>query len=238
MKRVNVLAVASLTGVALALSVASPAFAWHPKGKIVKLVQNQTTGGELSDANDAAHAVSAKPGDILKYVIEVSNVGETDSHGYNDMTKTVMTDTLPAGVQLINDPAQTKISENLGTLKPGQKAAKTYLVKVTADKDGTLIQNQACFTGDSKANDNPQKGCDIADVKVNVPTKPTTPTTPTTPEQPVPQVQAAATTQPEVLPNTGAGTFIAPVVAIIAAAAIYAWRITHVKKRAFQEQQR
>jgi uncharacterized repeat protein (TIGR01451 family) len=237
MKRINVLAVASLTGVALARSVVSPAFAWHPKGNIVKSVQNQTAGGELSDANDAAHAVSAKPGDILKYVIEVSNVGAADSHGYNDMAKTVMTDTLPAGVQLINDPAQTKISEDLGTLTPGQKVTKTYMVKVVADKDGTLIQNQACFTGNSKANDNPQKGCDVADVKVHVPTPPVTPTTPNTPEQPAPQVQAAATTQPATLPNTGAGNVIAPVMAAVIAAAAYAWHVMHTKKRvAFQRQ--
>lgn len=234
MKRITVLAAASVTGVALALSVASPAFAWHPKGTIVKYVQNQTAGGALSDANDAAHAVSAKPGDVLKYVVEVSNIGAADSHGYNDMTKTVMTDNLPAGVQLINAPSQTKISEDLGTLKPGQKVTKVYLVKVVADKDGTLLENQACFTGNSKANDNAQKGCDVADVKVTVPTPPATPTTP---EQPAPQVQAAATTQPEALPNTGAGTVVAPLAAVAVAALAYAGYALLAKKRLAHQQQ-
>lgn len=45
------------TSVVTVAIVASPALAWHPKGVIVKYVQNQTTGSSMSVARDAAHAV-------------------------------------------------------------------------------------------------------------------------------------------------------------------------------------
>lgn len=191
-------------------SVATPALAWHPQGVIVKYVQNQTTGSAKSDANNAATAVAAKPGDVLKYTIEVRNDGTADSKGYNDMAKTVMTDTLPAGVELVSNPASRTITEELGTIKPGQKVTKEYLVKVTADKDG-LIENKACFTGDSTVNDNPQKGCDVADVTVTTPPveeKPpvvTPPVEETTPEVPAEETPAET---PAELPNTGTAAWL------------------------------
>ena len=184
--------------------VASPALAWHPKGVIVKSVQNQTTNGVLSDANDAAHAVAAKPGDILKYTIVVSNDGATDSSGKNDMAKTVMTDTLPAGIELANDPSTRTISVDMGTVKPGQSVTKEYLVKVTANTDG-LIENKACFTGNSTANDNPQSGCDVADVNVTVPQAPVTPQPPVTPQQPTTPAPQPTPVVQQQLPNTGSG---------------------------------
>ena len=190
--------------VVTAAIVASPALAWHPKGVIVKYVENQTTSVAKSDANDAAHAVAAKPGDVLKYTIVVRNDGAADSKGYNDMAKTVMTDTLPAGVELVSNPATRTMSENLGLIKPGQSVTREYLVKVTASKDGT-IENKACFTGDSTANDNPQKGCDVADVKVTVPETPITPEQPKTPETPQ---QPTAPTPTEELPNTASGVVL------------------------------
>ncbi|HEX4662661.1 MAG TPA: hypothetical protein VH144_03530 [Candidatus Saccharimonadales bacterium] len=190
--------------------IAAPAFAWHPQGQIIKYVQNQTTGSALSDANTAATAVAAKPGDTLKYVINVKNAGAADSRGYNDMAKTVMTDTLPAGVELVSNPSTRTITENLGLIKPGQTVSKEYLVKVTASKNGT-IENKACFTGNSTANDNPQSGCDAADVKVTVPetpvTPPVTPETPATSETPAPEV-------PTELPSTGPTDFIVPAVVL------------------------
>lgn len=192
------LAVGAIAG-ALVLGIASPALAWHPEGKILKEVQNQTAQTALADANGAANAVAAKPGDVLKYVITISNVGQPDSRGYNDMAKTVMTDTLPTGVELVSDPSKRTITENIGLIKPGQKVAKEYLVKVTSTKDGDVIENEACFTGDSTANDRPQKGCDVADVKIGVP-----PTTPEKPEQPK--------ETPQVLPATGAGAIVSSVV--------------------------
>ncbi|SRR6266550_561566 len=193
---------AAVTTVIAASVIASPVFAWHPKGVIIKYVQNQTTNGAMSDANDAAHAVAAKPGDVLKYTIKVSNNGSADERGYNDMAKVVMTDTLPAGVELVSDAAQRSISVDMGTIKPGANETREYLVKVTAGKDG-VVENKACFTGDSTANDNPQKGCDVADIKVTVPpvTPPQPPVTPVPPVQPAPSSEGA--TAPTELPATG-----------------------------------
>jgi len=211
MSKVKLAVSAVSASVVTAAIVASPAFAWHPKGVIVKYVENQTANIAKSDANDAAHAVAAKPGDVLKYTIVVRNDGAADSNGYNDMAKTVMTDTLPAGVELVSNPSARTISENLGTVKPGQSVTKEYLVKVTASKDGA-IENKACFTGDSTASDNPQKGCDVADVNVTVPqTPPTTPTTPeqpTTPQTPAQPQQPAAPAPAAQLPNTASGAVL------------------------------
>ncbi|HSW77340.1 MAG TPA: hypothetical protein VLG36_00905 [Candidatus Chromulinivoraceae bacterium] len=176
-------------------SLTSTAFAWHPKGVIVKKVQNVTTNSVLSDADTSATAIAAKPGDTLRYVITVTNNGAVDNSGNNDMAKTVMTDTLPSGVELVSNPAQRQISENLGTIKPGKSVTKEYLVKVTSSTDGS-ITNTACFTGNSTANDNPQQGCNPAVVTVTVPEIPVTPVTPVTPEQPV-------TETPAELPHTG-----------------------------------
>ncbi len=197
MKISTVLLSAAVIGAITITTLASTAYAWHPKGVITKKVQNVTTSSALSEADSAAQAVAAKPGDTVKYVIEVRNDGAADSKGYNDMAKTVMTDTLPSGVELISNPAQRQITENLGLLKPGQKVVKEYLVKVTASKNGA-IQNTACFTGDSTANDSPQKGCNPAVITVTVPpkTEPPVVTTPT-PKTPAP-------TMPVELPRTGA----------------------------------
>jgi uncharacterized repeat protein (TIGR01451 family) len=198
MKKSVLTGVSALTGVVLAVAVTTPVFAWHPEGRIKKFVQNQTTNGELKDANTVQDAVDAKPGDVLKYVIEVSNSGKSDSKGWNDMHFTVLKDTLPAGVELVSNSSQRQITENLGVLKPGQKVTKTYLVKVTSDKDEDVITNRACFTGDSEVKDNKQSGCDDAVVKTDVPEKP---------EQPEePEEPAKGHVLPATLPETGAGS--------------------------------
>jgi uncharacterized repeat protein (TIGR01451 family) len=232
MKKLSMIAVSGITSVALAASIVSPAFAWHPKGQIVKSVQNVTAGGVLNDANTASVAVAAKPGDTLKYVIVISNTGDVDSTGNNDMAKTVMTDTLPAGVELTSNAAQRTITENIGTIKPGKSVTKEYTVKVTATKD-SVIENKACFTGNSTANDNPQSGCDVADVKVTVPTVVVTPPAPVTPTAPAPVTPVAAVTPaPTVLPNTGP----ASIFMIGAAATVmgYALNVLRLKFRANQ----
>lgn len=195
MKTKATLITLGLASVIVLSAVTTPVFAWKPKGVIIKQVQNVTTGSVLSDADTTASAIAAKPGDTLKYVIEVRNDGTPDSSGHNDMAKTVLKDTLPTGVELVSQPSMRQITENLGVLKPGQKVTKEYLVKVTATKNGPLT-NTACFTGDSKADDNPQSGCNPAVVTVTVPTSPETPVTPTTPETPAP-------TAPTELPHTG-----------------------------------
>lgn len=192
------------------ISISTTALAWHPKGVITKKVQNVTTGSSLSEADTASAAVAAKPGDTLKYVIEVRNDGAPASNNHNDMAKTVMTDTLPAGIELISNPSQRTITENLGTLTPGQKVVKEYAVKVTASKSGT-IENTACFTGDSAVNDSPQKGCNPAVVKVTVSTPPVTPPV-TTPETPTPKAE-----MPAELPTTGSESIIGAAIALGAA---------------------
>ena len=220
-KKLSMIAVTSVTGIALAASVVSPAFAWHPKGTIIKSVQNVTTGSALNDANTASVATAAKPGDVLKYVVTVSNSGAADSSGNNDMAKTILTDTLPAGVELVSNASQRQITENLGTIKPGVKVTKEYSVKVVATKD-SIIENKACFTGDSTVNDNPQSGCDVAVVKVTVPPV-VTPPTPITPVTPV------APPAPVVLPNTGAGSIL--MIGTIASVAGYALNVLRLKFR-------
>lgn len=200
MSKVKVLMSVVSAGVVTAAVVASPVLAWHPEGVIKKYVQNQTTNSAKADADDASTAVAAKPGDILKYTIEVGNKGKAASNGWNDMAKTVMTDTLPAGVELANDPATRTIKVDMGLIKPGASVVKEYLVKVTATKDGT-ITNEACFTGDSTVNDNPQEDCDTAVIKVKVPEVPVTPEKPTeTPK--TPEITPTPETPAE-LPNTG-----------------------------------
>jgi uncharacterized repeat protein (TIGR01451 family) len=197
-----------VTGVILSGFIRGSVAAWHPQGQIKKSVQNVTAGGQVSDANDAKSAVQAKPGDTLKYVIEVSNTGKADSNGMNDMYKTVLTDTLPTGVELTSNPAQRQISENLGVVKPGQKVSKEYTVRVAANQaDKSVITNKACFTGNSEVNDAPQSGCDNAVVNISVPQTSSAHTEEPKGQgsAPAPQVAAAITT----LPETGAGSVVA-----------------------------
>ncbi len=155
-------------GAVIALTATQVAFAWHPKAEIIKKVQNVTTSSVLSDANTDAASVDSKPGDTLKYVIEISNVGVPSQNGNNDMHYTVLSDTLPVGVELVANPAQREIKENLGVLKPGQKVTKEYLVKVTSQTNGQIITNEACVDGDSEVKDAKQHKCEVAKVKVTV----------------------------------------------------------------------
>lgn len=228
MKVTKLLALASVTGVMAAGIITTPALAWHPKGVIKKYVQNQTAASALSDANTDTTAVAAKPGDVLKYVIEIRNDGSTGKS--NEMHFTKMTDTLPAGVELVSEPAKRQIVEDLGVIKPGEKQTKEYLVKVTSNKDKDLIDNKACFTGDSEVHDNPQSGCDNAKVKINVPPKPEEPKPePPKPEQPKPEAPAPG--QPQTLPVTGPSALLAPAAAFGSGAVAYAGRLLAVKRR-------
>lgn len=234
MGKTKALAFSVAASVVMVGSIAAPtAFAWHPEGKIVKKVQNVTTKGELVDANDEKSAATAAPGDILTYVITVSNA-QTNDDGKNDMTNTVLSDTLPEGVELVSNASQRIITENLGTIKPKQSVTKQYQVKVTATTDGKIITNKACFTGNTAVNDNPQNGCEVAVVKVNNPTpeqpKPpvtppatTTPTTPVAPIVPVDQSVVSAKSD-ESLPQTGPASTIAIAVAAIVAGYIFSMK--------------
>ena len=184
-------------GVALVVAASNIAsvYAWHPKGEIKKYVQNQTSGSALAD-----DMVSAKPGDVLKYVITIKNTAAPASKQYNDLAFIKMTDTLPAGVELVSNPSQRTISEDLGTLTPGKSVTREYIVKVVSTvKDKQVIDNKACFTGDSVVKDNPQKGCDNAKVKVTVPEAPK----PETPKPETPKQEVLGEETPTVLPSTG-----------------------------------
>ncbi len=214
------IAVTSITGIALAVSVISPAYAWHPEGKIVKSVRNVTANGELKDANNADNAVNAKIGDTLQYSITVSNVAKPAEKNYNDMAFVILKDTLPDGVELIDNAsnvAQRQITENIGTVLPGKSVTKQYTVRVTSTSSAKLIENKACFEGDSVVKDKPQRGCDSAFAKVSVQVVPAAPVahapTPVAPAVLATPVTAPVATptpttvaaKPEVLPATGPG---------------------------------
>lgn len=230
MKVSTVLLSAGIISTITIASLSGTAFAWHPKGVISKKVQNVTTSSALSEADTVAAAVAAKPGDTLKYVIEVRNEAGPADKAYNDMVKTVMTDTLPAGIELVSNPSQRTITENIGRLKPGEKSVKEYLVKVTAKTNGS-IQNTACFTGDTEVNDNPQKGCNPAVVKVTVPEVPVTPPTPEVPTTPeTPSVPEEKVETPAELPKTGAAENVIMSSLAVGALAYATYRFTESKR--------
>lgn len=175
MKSLKLLAAASVTGVVFAAAVAAPAYAWHPQVKITKYVTNVTAGDAMADANEAAEAVSTKPGDTIKYTMVIENPAPAADNSYNDLYLTKMTDELPAGVELVSDASKREITEDLGVLKPGAKVTKEYTLKVTSTKDGDVITNEVCVTGNSKVNDAFRKDCDTAVIKVKVPPTPELP---------------------------------------------------------------
>jgi uncharacterized repeat protein (TIGR01451 family) len=190
--------VSAVVALVAATSNVASVYAWHPKGQITKSVQNQTTGSAMSDANTTTTAVNAKPGDVLKYTITIKNTAPAADKHYNDLAFIKLTDTLPAGVELASNPSTRTISADLGTLIPGKSVTKEYLVKVvTSAKNAQVIENKACFTGDSVVRDNPQAGCDTANVKVTIPETPPTTVTPT------PQPQTTGEVLPATLPSTG-----------------------------------
>ena len=191
-----VLAASVVTSAMMVGGLTGTAFAWHPKADIKKEVQNVTTNSALADANTEGEAVSAKPGDTIKYVITVSNVAQPASKEYNDLWYTVMNDTLPAGVELASDPAKRTITENIGVLKPGESKKFEYTLKVTKQQDGS-VKNTACVDGDSKVKDNKQHDCDDAVIKVTVP-----------PQEPPKEEPKVTPPAPATLPVTGAGSAI------------------------------
>lgn len=169
----------------LSLGVAN---ACHPQGVIEKTVQDVTTGSSIVDADTAAKALNVQTGDTLVYYITVTNQATADN---DQMINTLITDQLPAGVQLIKED-----DFNVGTVAQGKGVTRTVTVKVTATAAGA-IKNQACFSGDSIDHKQPQKGCEVAYVNVVVPTPTPTPMptpTPTPVPTPVPS---------PVLPDTG-----------------------------------
>lgn len=228
-KSLSLLTTTGITSVVIAGATVSTAFAWHPKGTIIKEVQDVTTSSAISDANTTSTALVVNAGDTLEYTVTVSNTGSPASNGDDDMASTIMTDSLPDGIVLTSNTAQRQITENLGTIKPGSSVTKQYEVKVTSQINGDIITNKACFTGNSIVNDNPQSGCDVAVIKVNVPQTPTPTPVPTQTPTPTPQ---ATPTPPATLPNTGAGNIVVPAVVLMLAG--YTTYLIRLKRRISQ----
>jgi hypothetical protein len=206
MLKAKILVGIGIAGMLATLVSATPAMAWHPKGVIIKKVQNITAGSELVDANTVNEAVEAKPGDILRYVITISNIAAAADQQGNDLVIASMDDMLPAGVELVDTPKVRTISEkSLGVVVPQKSITKEYQLKVTSTTDGDVITNTACFKGDSIKNDNHQEGCDDAVIKVSVP--PTPPEEPPVVPEPPKTPEAPKTPEtPTVIPKTGAET--------------------------------
>jgi uncharacterized repeat protein (TIGR01451 family)/LPXTG-motif cell wall-anchored protein len=191
---------ATVTGIsatAALVLLTGAALAWHPNGKITKGVTNVTAGGTaVSSADTTGTAVTAKPGDTLKYTIVISNNGAAHNQGWNDMGSTKLVDTLPAGVELVGG----SITENIGVVAAQKSVTRVITVKVKADaKDGQIIDNKACFTGEATNNEagKHQEGCDHAIVKVKVTPTPTPTPSPSVSPSPTPQVLGDTTTLPE-----------------------------------------
>lgn len=194
MKKGYVMLAASVVTSALVFGgLTGTAAAWHPVGKIDKKVQNVSASGSAQDADNQASAVQTAPGDVLKYIVKVWNEGQPHVQGYNDMVDVKVTDTLPAGIELVGNPAQRELKETIDRLRPGESKTFEYAVKVAKADDG-FVKNTACFTGDSEVGDAHQEGCNDAVIKVKKATPPQTP--PPTP------------TPPQVLPVTGAGNVV------------------------------
>jgi uncharacterized repeat protein (TIGR01451 family)/LPXTG-motif cell wall-anchored protein len=200
---------AARAGTMLVLAApATTASACHPLGAIQKSVEDVTTHSATVAADTAATALTVHPGDTLVYHITVTNLGGATND--DDMPGTLVTDDLPAGLELV-----TKDPDAFGTVVHGASIEHKITVKVTASA-GAQIKNSACFTGDSVDHQSPQKGCDVAFVNVIAapPTPSATPTpsvtpsaTPSASPSPSPaggSVQGASTGGGSTLPQTGA----------------------------------
>lgn len=206
----------------LAASISGTALAWHPEGKITKYVSNVTTNSAYADANDASTAITAKPGDTLKYKMVIINPANAADKQYNDLAFIKVTDLLPAGVTLVSGSkdkdfgSSVVVPQSTAANKMGNGVKSVeyeFTVKVNADAtDKQLICNTATFNANSVVKDAPRSGSDKACVVVSVPKVVVTPPTPTpvpTPKPPVvPQVLATATKLPAVIPATGAESLL------------------------------
>ncbi len=170
--------------------------AWHPVGAISKTVQNTSAAVAAPvEANTEETAIAVKTGDVVRYTITVSNKATANDRGYNDLAFIKVTDKVPEGLESVENPAQRTISFELKNLVPGESASKTVDMKVTATTNKLVVSNEACYTADSLVKDQPQAGCDLAKIRLNIPQTSSTSTV-----KPEPVVKAVATTT---LPKTG-----------------------------------
>jgi len=132
-----------------------------PFPQIFKRVRNDRTGVE-SDGDTIQSAVKVQPGDPITYSVTVTNQGN------GPLNETVVTDSLPAGVELRDNPQNRDLSVNLGTIEGGggRKNIK-ILAKVTSKKDKECINNIAKFTSKEGF-----EGEDNAFICVEIPPKP------------------------------------------------------------------
>jgi uncharacterized repeat protein (TIGR01451 family) len=216
--------------VLIAGSVTSSAYAWHPQGEITKTVQNITTGSAVSDANDAAHAVTANTGDILQYTVTIKNIAPAADKHYNDMAFVGMADSLPTGVELVDTPQVRQVTAKPDTILPGKSFVKTYKVKVTETRHDVAVVNTACFSADSANKDTHLGGCDKAFVKMAKQTTPVTPAHAPTPAPVTPGTGNEAPQTPAELPNTGTG-IVAPIAGALAAFGGYTANLLRLKRR-------
>lgn len=194
----------------LAATVSTAAFAWHPQGKITKEVQNVTQNSSYADANDATTAITARPGDVLRYRVSVVNPAPAADRQYNDLTRIKVTDTLPAGVTLVSGSKDKDFGSIVvvpqSTKGNGTKSVSyEFTVKVAASAvDKSVICNTATYSGNSIKNDAPRSGSDKACVKVTVPETPK----PETQETPVTETPTGGQGEvlPASIPATGAGS--------------------------------
>jgi hypothetical protein len=229
------LCTATIAGNLLSAVVAA---AQDPKVSIKLAVQNQTTNSELSPADNKDSALVAKPGDILKYVVTITNESEESQDNKNDFVSAKVISALPASIELVSNVDTREINEDLGTIKPGKTATKQFVVRVAA-KDAGSIESKACFTGRYDAQNKPQSDCESAFVAVSVPAaeKPATPA-PTTPAPVNNEAEAKPTETPEPaasgkgdLPTTGPSDLIAPLAALGTGGLAYTGRLIALKRR-------
>lgn len=230
MKSLRTFAIAGLSSaIIIAGILINPVLAAAPRGTIKKSVQNQTTNSERSDADNQGNALEVRPGDILKFTIEIRNEGD------RDMQNTRLSDTLPAGLELVSNPSARQITEDIGTIQPGKTETKTYLVKVTSNKDGDVIENKACFTGSGETEDDAQDGCNSAFIKI-VTEKPQPPAQ-GAPQEPGKQEpgkaapEAPAPSREKNLPNAGPSTVATALITLGASAFGYIGRLFVLKRQ-------
>ena len=146
-----------------------------PYGQIFKRVTDVTTDPNNNYAADTqSAAITVHPGDVLKYQVRVDNNGD------GDMTNTVMTDNLPAGVALASG-GSSAIKVAFNTV-PAEKAVEADITVKVTETTAKCIDNVASFTAS-----NGQSGSDHAWICVVPAPTPTPVHTPTpTPVHPTP----------------------------------------------------
>jgi uncharacterized repeat protein (TIGR01451 family) len=210
--------------------------AQEPAVSIKMTVQNQTTNSAPSDADTKEAALAAKPGDILKYVMTVTNTAEEAEDAKNDFTSVKVISALPAGLELVSDSSVREITEQLGTLTPGKAATKEFMARVTS-RGGDSVESKACFTGSYEKQSKPLSDCESAFAAIAAAsTPPATPapveTKPNPTPEPTPQQEQGKTaTDTEALPTTGPADFIAPLAALGAGSLAYTGRFIALKRR-------